>query len=181
MQVVASVLASLPGLRRQLTFFSRGMVSGPCSQRTPICSQHSLQLCTLCCIAVYWTGRVRNIPQIPLGTRDQPVYSTRCRLVSWNHRQNYSHSKLGADGLWRNHASWLLSWRSSWTGLGISLEALTQCLAHGIMGSSFIAYGAILAIMLLLGQPWLLRRNKSQEFFDSTVIASWGLFHPVPL
>jgi len=42
------------------------------------------------------------------------------------------------------------------------------------MGSSFIAYGAVLSIMLLLGQSWLMRRNKSQEFFDSVVIAAWG-------
>ena len=53
-------------------------------------------------------------------------------------------------------------------------DHLGQCLAHGIMGSSFIAYGVILALMLLLGQPWLARRNKSQEFFDSAVIAAWG-------
>jgi hypothetical protein len=42
------------------------------------------------------------------------------------------------------------------------------------MGSSFIAYGAILAIMLLIGQDWLARRNRSQEFFDSVVITLWG-------
>ena len=42
------------------------------------------------------------------------------------------------------------------------------------MGSSFIAYGAVLSIMLLLGQNWLMRRNKSQEFFDSVVISAWG-------
>jgi hypothetical protein len=42
------------------------------------------------------------------------------------------------------------------------------------MGSSFIAYGAVMAIMLLLGQAWLARRNKSQEFFDSAVIGAWG-------
>ena len=46
------------------------------------------------------------------------------------------------------------------------------------MGSSFIAYGAVLAIMLLLGQNWLIRRKKSQEFFDSVVIAAWG-FIPI--
>lgn len=43
------------------------------------------------------------------------------------------------------------------------------------MGSSFIAYGIILTIMLLLGQQWLTRRNKSQEFYDSTVITIWGI------
>lgn len=53
-------------------------------------------------------------------------------------------------------------------------DHLGQCLAHGIMGSSFIAYGAVMSIMMLLGQAWLVRRNKSQEFFDSAVIAAWG-------
>ncbi|TKX22215.1 hypothetical protein C1H76_5504 [Elsinoe australis] len=63
---------------------------------------------------------------------------------------------------------------------GIALEGfcradhLGQCLAHFIMGSAFIAYGIILLILLLVGQAWLQRRRRSQEFFDSTVIAAWG-------
>lgn len=54
-------------------------------------------------------------------------------------------------------------------------DHLGQCLAHFIMGSSFIAYGIILLIMLYLGQPWLRRINKSQEFLDSAVITAWGI------
>ncbi|KAF2026679.1 hypothetical protein EK21DRAFT_73678 [Setomelanomma holmii] len=49
-----------------------------------------------------------------------------------------------------------------------------QCLAHFIMGSAFIAYGIILIILLLVGQVWLRRTGRSQEFFDSLVIAAWG-------
>ncbi|KAL6702700.1 hypothetical protein ACN47E_001024 [Coniothyrium glycines] len=49
-----------------------------------------------------------------------------------------------------------------------------QCLAHFIMGSAFIAYGIILVILLLVGQQWLRRTGRSQEFFDSLVIAAWG-------
>ncbi|KAH7348134.1 integral membrane protein-like protein [Pyrenochaeta sp. MPI-SDFR-AT-0127] len=49
-----------------------------------------------------------------------------------------------------------------------------QCLAHFIMGSAFIAYGIILIILLLVGQLWLRRTGRSQEFFDSLVIAAWG-------
>lgn len=49
-----------------------------------------------------------------------------------------------------------------------------QCLAHFIMGSAFIAYGIILIILLLVGQAWLKRTGRSQEFFDSLVIAAWG-------
>lgn len=53
-------------------------------------------------------------------------------------------------------------------------EHLGQCAAHFIMGSAFIAYGIILAILLLVGQGWLRRRGRSQEFFDSCVITAWG-------
>jgi len=42
------------------------------------------------------------------------------------------------------------------------------------MGSAFIAYGIILVILLLVGQAWLRRTGRSQEFFDSLVIAAWG-------
>lgn len=49
-----------------------------------------------------------------------------------------------------------------------------QCLAHYIMGGAFIAYGIILTILLLVGQLWLKRTGRSQEFFDSLVIAAWG-------
>jgi len=50
-----------------------------------------------------------------------------------------------------------------------------QCLAHFIMGSSFIAYGTIMVIMILVGQAWLKRTGKSQEFWDSSVITAWGI------
>lgn len=49
-----------------------------------------------------------------------------------------------------------------------------QCAAHFIMGSAFIAYGIILTILLLVGQLWLRKTGRSQEFFDSLVIAAWG-------
>lgn len=54
-------------------------------------------------------------------------------------------------------------------------DHLGQCLAHGIMGSSFIAYGYVLAIMLYFGDSVLANRNKSQEFYDSTIITLWGI------
>ena len=49
-----------------------------------------------------------------------------------------------------------------------------QCAAHFIMGSAFVAYGSILIILLVVGQEWLSQTGRSQEFFDSAVIASWG-------
>ncbi|KAI1455429.1 hypothetical protein F4805DRAFT_459810 [Annulohypoxylon moriforme] len=62
------------------------------------------------------------------------------------------------------------------TALGFCQDDhLGQCLAHFIMGSAFIAYGIILTIMLLVGQLWLKRTGRSQEFFDSSFIAAWGV------
>ncbi|OTA82986.1 hypothetical protein M434DRAFT_400837 [Hypoxylon sp. CO27-5] len=54
-------------------------------------------------------------------------------------------------------------------------DHIGQCLAHFIMGSAFIAYGILLTILLLVGQLWLRRTGRSQEFFDSAVIAAWGM------
>ncbi|KAJ7725246.1 hypothetical protein B0H14DRAFT_3002964 [Mycena olivaceomarginata] len=45
---------------------------------------------------------------------------------------------------------------------------LGQCLAHYIMGSGFIAYGVIMAIMLLVGR-------HGPEWWDSWVIMLWGI------
>lgn len=53
-------------------------------------------------------------------------------------------------------------------------DHLGQCLAHFIMGSAFVAYGILLTLVLLVGQFWLRRTGRSQEFFDSLVIAAWG-------
>ena len=53
-------------------------------------------------------------------------------------------------------------------------DHLGQCLAHFIMGSAFVAYGILATILLLVGQPWLRRTGRSQEFFDSLVITLWG-------
>lgn len=53
-------------------------------------------------------------------------------------------------------------------------DHLGQCAAHFIMGSAFIAYGILLTILLIVGQVWLKRTNRSQEFFDSAIIAAWG-------
>lgn len=61
------------------------------------------------------------------------------------------------------------------TALGFCFGDHTgQCLAHFIMGGAFIAYGILLTILLLVGQLWLRRTGRSQEFFDSLVIAAWG-------
>lgn len=52
---------------------------------------------------------------------------------------------------------------------------LGQCLAHYIMGSGFIAYAVIMAIILLVGEAWVRRSGKSPEFWDSWIITVWGV------
>ncbi|KAL8805891.1 MAG: hypothetical protein Q9182_001672 [Xanthomendoza sp. 2 TL-2023] len=71
--------------------------------------------------------------------------------------------------------SWVQMLFGGITALGFCREDhLGQCLAHFIMGSAFIGYGIVLTILLLVGQMWLRRTGRSQEFFDSLVIAAWG-------
>jgi hypothetical protein len=53
-------------------------------------------------------------------------------------------------------------------------DHLGQCAAHFIMGSAFIGYSILLLILLLVGQSWLRRTGRSQEFFDNGIIAAWG-------
>ena len=72
--------------------------------------------------------------------------------------------------------SWVQMLFGGITALGFCrADHLGQCLAHFIMGSAFIAYGILLTIALLVGQSWLRRTRRSQEFFDSAVIAAWGV------
>ena len=72
-------------------------------------------------------------------------------------------------------ASWVQMLFGGITALGFCRDDhLGQCLAHFIMGSAFIGYGIILTILLLVGQLWLKRSGRSQEFFDSLLIAAWG-------
>ncbi|KAJ2355003.1 hypothetical protein GGF43_002941 [Coemansia sp. RSA 2618] len=54
---------------------------------------------------------------------------------------------------------------------------LGQCLAHLIMGSSFLAYGIWLLLLVRLATPWLARFGRSPEFYDSAMIMTWGLFN----
>ena len=40
-------------------------------------------------------------------------------------------------------------------------------------GSGFIAYGVILAILLLVGESWVRRSGRSPDWWDSWVILLW--------
>ncbi|KII86016.1 hypothetical protein PLICRDRAFT_44469 [Plicaturopsis crispa FD-325 SS-3] len=55
-------------------------------------------------------------------------------------------------------------------GLGLG-----QCAAHYIMGSGFIAYGAIMTILRVLAEGWVRRSGRSPEWWDSWVIMAWGV------
>lgn len=45
-------------------------------------------------------------------------------------------------------------------------------------GGGFIAYGVILAILLLVGEVWIRKSGRSPDWWDSWVILLWvcGLF-----
>ncbi|KAF8443531.1 hypothetical protein BGX38DRAFT_1199654 [Terfezia claveryi] len=64
------------------------------------------------------------------------------------------------------------------TALGFCRDSHTgNCIAHFIMGSSFIGYGTIMILLTLQGQRWLRSTGKSQEFWDSLVITCWGIIN----
>ncbi|KAF3938688.1 hypothetical protein ABW19_dt0207926 [Dactylella cylindrospora] len=72
-------------------------------------------------------------------------------------------------------ASWVQMLFGGITALGFCHDVhLGQCLAHFIMGSSFIAYAIVMTMMTLIGQAWLRRQGRAPEFWDSLVIAVWG-------
>ncbi|KAG2143785.1 uncharacterized protein EDB93DRAFT_1088011 [Suillus bovinus] len=47
--------------------------------------------------------------------------------------------------------------------------------AHYIMGSAFIGYGMIMALLLVVGDNWVRRSGRSLEWWDSWVIMLWGM------
>ncbi|KAF3923943.1 hypothetical protein AA313_de0208265 [Arthrobotrys entomopaga] len=72
-------------------------------------------------------------------------------------------------------ASWVQMLFGGITALGFCHDDhLGQCLAHFIMGSSFIAYAIVMTLMTLVGQAWLRRQGRAPEFWDSLIIAVWG-------
>ncbi|KAF3166268.1 hypothetical protein TWF106_009279 [Orbilia oligospora] len=72
-------------------------------------------------------------------------------------------------------ASWVQMIFGGITALGFChTHHLGQCLAHFIMGGSFIAYAIVMTLMTLVGQAWLRRQGRAPEFWDSLIIAVWG-------
>lgn len=75
---------------------------------------------------------------------------------------------------------------TGWVRVGMAAIALFgfcydshtgQCIAHGIMGSSFILYGFVLSFVLII--PWIRchpdPNARSQDFYDSCLIWLWGM------
>lgn len=115
---------------------------------------------------------------------------------SWHYWQKLAHHRVGPNVIWGRCSSWLLRckfahffYRELFNNHSrpIQKEALGQCLAHYIMGSAFIGYGVLLAIVLLAGggRVWYGKRWKdggkgekvvsprSQEWWDGWVIMLW--------
>ncbi|MCJ1392360.1 hypothetical protein MMC18_005227 [Xylographa bjoerkii] len=91
------------------------------------------------------------------------------------HIRRYTLITHGVVGKALPVVSWVQMLFGAITALGFCRrDHLGQCLAHFIMGSSFIAYGIVLTLLLLVGQGWLRRTGRSQEFFDSLLISAWG-------
>lgn len=74
---------------------------------------------------------------------------------------------------------------TGWVRVSISVIALFgfcydshtgQCIAHGIMGTSFVFYGFLYTMLLIV--PWIRKHPnpaRSQEFYDSTLMTVWGI------
>lgn len=48
-------------------------------------------------------------------------------------------------------------------------------------GSGFVAYGTIMAILLLVGEAWVRRSGRSPEWWDSWVITVWVRTGSLPI
>ncbi|KAI9676616.1 MAG: hypothetical protein M1829_002933 [Trizodia sp. TS-e1964] len=109
--------------------------------------------------------------QIGLG-----IYLRLHLTISFNARiRPYIRMLHGIVGKAMPLISWTQMLFGGITALGYcQRDHLGQCLAHFIMGSAFIIYGVLLTILLLVGQAWLKRTGRSQEFFDSIIIGAWG-------
>lgn len=60
--------------------------------------------------------------------------------------------------------------------LGFCYDSHTgPCNAHGIMGMSFIGYGFILSMVLVIPNLRVNKGSYSQEMYDSIVITLWGI------
>lgn len=127
-----------------------------------------------------------HIPATCTGNIFEVAYTRRnntsvgCALP-WHRGQGIPYPWLGADVIRRHRVQRVLSrWRS---------RAMFGTLHHGThpylpstwvyrealweQGSGFIAYGTIMAIMLLVGEAWIRRSQKSPEWWDSWVIMLW--------
>lgn len=68
------------------------------------------------------------------------------------------------------------SWASVWlttSWYAIFSVVVNLRLTSSIQGSGFIAYGIIMALILIVGEAWMKRSGRSPEFWDSLIILIW--------
>ncbi|KAH3680905.1 hypothetical protein WICMUC_000048 [Wickerhamomyces mucosus] len=54
-------------------------------------------------------------------------------------------------------------------------DHLGQCIAHGVMGSFFILYGFVYAMVLVLSRFRDSSNNHQQDWYDSLIMTVWGV------
>lgn len=71
---------------------------------------------------------------------------------------------------------WIKSCLAPVSMFGFCREIHTgQCLAHGIMGTAFIGYGLVYALILVIPRIRETKHRNSQDFYDSLVMTVWGI------
>lgn len=70
--------------------------------------------------------------------------------------------------------TWRNAWRITlWFVESNSVQKLDEL--NLWQGSAFIAYGTIMAVLLVVGEAWVQRSGRSPEFWDSWIITLWGI------
>ena len=69
--------------------------------------------------------------------------------------------------------TWDSVWRTISWYVSCIYPPLELCIPISVQGSGFIAYGTIMAILLLVGEGWVRRSGRSPDWWDSWVIMLW--------
>ena len=113
------------------------------------------------------------------------MLSSGTKLVISNKKLNKFATKTGEETLNKIHSfisifttvvGWVKVCLAPVAMFGFCRDVHTgQCLAHGIMGSSFVLYGFIYSMVLQV--PWLRNANSgySQDYIDSWIMCLYGI------